>query len=275
MASRSSKAGASTSPPTNSATSSRHLQDFTAIPYYAWANRGPGEMTVWIPTRRARYIGPDDRPPSGRRVVREAVASGPNAPLTLTTDFGVAFVAVILNFPAHETHCFQTAFCRHLRRPAGRQPFGRGHQPPARTLSLDANWKFHLGDDWPGALRLDKAGASGGPASEKFNDTTWRPLDLPHDWAIELPFDKNADTGHGFKPVGPGFNNNSVGWYRRTFDLPATDAGKRIWLNLMACSATRRSGSTAGWCRVTKAATTRSARTSRTSRISAAGTPSP
>jgi DUF1680 family protein len=23
-------------------------QDFTAIPYFAWANRGPGQMTVWL-----------------------------------------------------------------------------------------------------------------------------------------------------------------------------------------------------------------------------------
>src|SRR5208283_2624205 len=53
---------------------------------------------------------------------------------------------------------------------------------------------------------------------------------LPHDWAIELPFDKNSDGSHGFKPVGPGYSKNSVGWYRRTFDLPAEDAGKRIWL---------------------------------------------
>jgi Uncharacterized protein conserved in bacteria len=29
-------------------------QTFTAIPYYAWANRGPGEMIVWIPTDIAR-----------------------------------------------------------------------------------------------------------------------------------------------------------------------------------------------------------------------------
>ena len=28
-------------------------QEFTAIPYYAWANRGPGEMIVWIPTIEA------------------------------------------------------------------------------------------------------------------------------------------------------------------------------------------------------------------------------
>jgi len=97
-------------------------------------------------------------------------------------------------------------------------------------LSLDANWKFHLGDDWPNALHLDKAGSSDGPAGEKFSDGSWRTLNLPHDWAIELPFDSTADGSHGFKPVGPGFHQNSVGWYRRTFDLPATDAGKRIWL---------------------------------------------
>ena len=97
---------------------------------------------------------------------------------------------------------------------------------PREHLSLDANWKFHLGDDWPNALRLDKAGESSGPASEKFNDTAWRSLDLPHDWAIELPFDRNADTSHGFKPVGPGFPKNSVGWYRRTFELPTAGRGQ-------------------------------------------------
>src|ERR1035437_1621134 len=101
---------------------------------------------------------------------------------------------------------------------------------PREHLSLDANWKFHLGDNWPNALHLDKAGASGGPASEKFNDTAWRSLDLPHDWAIELPFDRTSDTSHGFKPVGPGFPKNSTGWYRRTFELPAEDSSKRIWL---------------------------------------------
>ncbi|HTB86080.1 MAG TPA: glycoside hydrolase family 2 TIM barrel-domain containing protein [Candidatus Sulfotelmatobacter sp.] len=101
---------------------------------------------------------------------------------------------------------------------------------PREHLSLDRNWKFHLGDDWPGALNLAKAGASSGPASEKFSDQSWRSLDLPHDWAIELPFDRSADTSHGFKPVGPGFTKNSIGWYRRQFDLPAEDSSKRIWL---------------------------------------------
>ncbi len=101
---------------------------------------------------------------------------------------------------------------------------------PREHLSLDANWKFHLGDDWPNALNLAKAGESHGPAAEKFNDNSWRSINLPHDWAIELPFDKSADGSHGFKPVGPGFPNNSIGWYRRTFELPKEDSGKRIWL---------------------------------------------
>jgi beta-galactosidase len=104
-------------------------------------------------------------------------------------------------------------------------------ESPREHLSLDANWKFHLGDNWPDALRLDKAGASSGPASGKlFSDVAWRTVDLPHDWAVELPFDKSAETGHGFKPVGPGFEKTSIGWYRRSFDLPAADSGKRIWL---------------------------------------------
>jgi beta-galactosidase len=103
--------------------------------------------------------------------------------------------------------------------------------PPREKLLLDFNWKFHLGDDWPDALRLDKAGASGGPAAAEFDDSSWRTVNLPHDWAIELPFDQNADAGHGFKPVGPGFPKNSTGWYRRTFELPQEDSGKRIWLD--------------------------------------------
>ena len=29
-------------------------QDFTAIPYYAWANRGRGQMMVWLPDQRSQ-----------------------------------------------------------------------------------------------------------------------------------------------------------------------------------------------------------------------------
>lgn len=97
-------------------------------------------------------------------------------------------------------------------------------------LLLDRGWQFHLGDDWPGALRLEKAGASTGPAAPNYNDSTWRTLDLPHDWAIELPFDRAADGSHGFKALGGNFVRNSIGWYRRTFAVPKEDAGRRLWL---------------------------------------------
>ncbi len=36
----------------------KRLQDFTAIPYFAWANRGPGEMIVWIANSESALRGP-------------------------------------------------------------------------------------------------------------------------------------------------------------------------------------------------------------------------
>ncbi len=101
---------------------------------------------------------------------------------------------------------------------------------PRERLLMDYGWKFHLGDDWGLGERLDKAGVSTGPASCGFDAAHWREVNLPHDWAIELPFDSKADTSHGYKPVGPGYYTNSIGWYRRTFDLPKSDKGRRLWL---------------------------------------------
>ena len=101
---------------------------------------------------------------------------------------------------------------------------------PREHLSLDASWKFHLGDDWPDAIDYRNAGHCGGAAGERFDDANWRIVNLPHDWAIELPFDQTADRGHGYKALGPTFPRNSIGWYRRTFSLPNGDKGERIWL---------------------------------------------
>jgi beta-galactosidase len=97
-------------------------------------------------------------------------------------------------------------------------------------LLLDFGWKFHLGNEWGAGYGLAKAGTAYGPGTVAYSDASWRKVDLPHDWVIELPFDPSADASHGYKPVGEGFPQNSIGWYRRTFDLPAADAGKRLWL---------------------------------------------
>ena len=103
-------------------------------------------------------------------------------------------------------------------------------QSPREHLSLDDHWKFHLGDDWPDALSRMNSGTGSGPASETFSDTFWRTVNLPHDWAVELPFDWAADGSHGFKTLGANYPTNSIGWYRRTFELPKEDQDKRIWL---------------------------------------------
>ena len=101
---------------------------------------------------------------------------------------------------------------------------------PRERLLMDFGWRFHLGNEWGSGQNLSKAGSGIGPASMTFGDASWRQVNLPHDWAVELPFDPKADGSHGFKALGDGFPPNSIGWYRRTFDLPATDAGRRLWL---------------------------------------------
>jgi beta-galactosidase len=111
---------------------------------------------------------------------------------------------------------------------------------PRERLLLDFNWRFALGhasdpakDFGFGAMRREATFAKSGVfppmARADFDDSAWRRIDLPHDWAVELPF-VNAPLlpEHGGKPLGREFPETSVGWYRRVFDLPASDAGKRI-----------------------------------------------
>jgi beta-galactosidase len=106
-------------------------------------------------------------------------------------------------------------------------------------LSLDRNWRFALGHASDAARDFDfvrdrslvKAGEARGAAAPVFDDSGWRTLDVPHDWAIELPFDPTGDKelcDHGFHAIGPDHPESSVGWYRRAFDIPAADLGRRI-----------------------------------------------
>jgi beta-galactosidase len=106
-------------------------------------------------------------------------------------------------------------------------------------IRIDAGWRFALGHaydaerDFRHGMRpffFAKAGYGDGPADARFDDRTWRVVDLPHDWAVELPFDERADTNHGSKALGRAFPENSVGWYRRALDVPASDRGRRIAL---------------------------------------------
>src|SRR5689334_13859755 len=112
---------------------------------------------------------------------------------------------------------------------------------PRERLLLDFGWKFLMGhardplrDLGFGASQSDfsKTGAFLF-ATEKFDDTSWRSLNLPHDWAVELPFVRDeALQSHGYKPLGRNYPETSVGWYRRGFDIPESDLGRRIVLEL-------------------------------------------
>src|SRR5208282_1431981 len=65
-----------------------------------------------------------------------------------------------------------------------------------------------------------------------YNDNGWEQINLPHDWVVGLPFDPNADEGHGYKAgITGGTTTNTIGWYRHTFTLPANDAGQALELD--------------------------------------------
>lgn len=80
------------------------------------------------------------------------------------------------------------------------------------TVSLDEGWKFYKGD------------VSGAEAS-LFGGKAWRSVNLPHDWSIEGAYDRAHVTGRGggYLPAG-------IGWYRKTFSVPAADAAKKLFI---------------------------------------------
>ena len=83
---------------------------------------------------------------------------------------------------------------------------------PRARLSMDPGWRFALGDPR-------------GAEQPKFDDHTWRRVDLPHDWSIEGTPSRDAPGGGrvGYFPTG-------IGWYRKAFRLPAGAGGREAWL---------------------------------------------
>jgi beta-galactosidase len=94
-----------------------------------------------------------------------------------------------------------------------------------RRLSFNDGWRFYKGEA-PGAEKPE------------FDDSKWRSVRLPHDWAIEGPFDSKLNPHTGALPIF------GTGWYRKAFALPAGAKGKyfsvefdgamsnsKVWLN--------------------------------------------
>jgi beta-galactosidase len=84
---------------------------------------------------------------------------------------------------------------------------------PRRVVNMDHDWRFLLGDG------LDYGLTS-------FNDSSWRLLNLPHDWSIEGKYDTKNPSGPqgGYMPCG-------IGWYRKHFVISERDKGKRFFIH--------------------------------------------
>lgn len=110
------------------------------------------------------------------------------------------------------------------------------------TIRLDDGWKFAFGNaadpkkDFGCGTEyfnyLTKANSihNEGPYVANFNDSTWQEVKVPHDWVSILPYADVASHSHGYKTVGYKYPETSVGWYRKTINIPASDLGKHIAL---------------------------------------------
>ncbi len=85
-------------------------------------------------------------------------------------------------------------------------------ESPRQRISFNDGWAFHLGD-------TPEASAMG------FDDSSWRTLTLPHDWAIEGEFSETNPSG-----CGGGALPGGIGWYRKAFTPDASAAGKRVFI---------------------------------------------
>ncbi|RDI04454.1 beta-galactosidase GalA [Flavobacterium sp. AG291] len=105
-------------------------------------------------------------------------------------------------------------------------------------ILIDSGWRFSFGH--PSDTEKDfnhgtayfsylaKTGNGDGAASPGFDDRAWRVLNLPHDWVVEQPFSEKGSFSHGFKAAGKGFSDKSIGWYRKSIDIPQSDLGRII-----------------------------------------------
>ena len=110
------------------------------------------------------------------------------------------------------------------------------------TIRLSEGWKFALGNASDPAKDfgcgteyfnyLTKANSihNEGPYVQKFDDSGWQEVNIPHDWVTTLPYAKEASHSHGYKTVGYKYPETSVGWYRKVITIPSEDLGKHISL---------------------------------------------
>ena len=94
---------------------------------------------------------------------------------------------------------------------AGAAPASAVPASGERRMNFDANWRFLKGE-------------AQGAEQSNFDDSKWTTLRLPHDWAIEGPFDPKLNPHEG------ALRSFGTGWYRKWFTLPEADKGKAVWI---------------------------------------------
>lgn len=111
--------------------------------------------------------------------------------------------------------------------------------PGRERISFNEGWRFQKHDPAEVGDRLSytnvkpwllDAGKTGAPeggayAQSEFDDRAWRAVTLPHDWGIEGPFHQEYPGETGKLPWW------GVGWYRKRFTVPASDAGRPVYLD--------------------------------------------
>jgi beta-galactosidase len=110
--------------------------------------------------------------------------------------------------------------------------------------NFDSNWQFHRGDI---AMKLVVRVGQGGitdinvpiiskkdtvidytnfRSSSSMFPADWKSVDLPHDWCVEGTFVHDNDLGS--QPGGNGYLPTGMGFYRKEFEIPESDKGKKI-----------------------------------------------
>lgn len=79
-------------------------------------------------------------------------------------------------------------------------------------VSIDFDWKF-IQKDVIGAEKTD------------FDDSTWRELDLPHDWSIEGAYDETNPSG-----IAGAFLPTGIGWYRKILNITELSKGTKYFV---------------------------------------------
>jgi beta-galactosidase len=97
-------------------------------------------------------------------------------------------------------------------------------------------WILPTGNDFIKDVKKRHIRPEGNPGGNfsfvqsNFDDSSWEKVNLPHDWAIKEPFMQGWDA-----EVGGGMGrlpSHGVAWYRKKLDIPASDAGKSVFLDV-------------------------------------------